>query len=106
MPNISKKLREGGPKREKKNNRTSKDEQIGDWGQGNQNTRPEIKRHGVEPDCLPFQTGRGASGSCHAKGVNYAVECGLWTEGNLIQHHYRFTNGSAKSFINKHQARQ
>ena len=74
-----------------------------------------------EPDCLPCQAGRGAGGSCHATGVNYAVECGLCpdnarglylgeTSRNLYsrckEHQGRFRNGSAKSFMKKHQDRQ
>ena len=63
---TNKKLKEGGPKREKINNRTSKDEQIGDLGQGNQNPDPEI-----EPP-----TDTWCDGSCQATGVNYAVDWG------------------------------
>ena len=69
-------------------------------------------------DCIACRTGRGDGGGCHNPGVNYALECQLCPVGargvylgetsrNLyargLEHESRYRNGSANSFMVKHQ---
>ena len=74
-----------------------------------------------KPDCLACRTGKGDGGNCHSSGVNYSVECQLCPDGgkslylgetsrNLysrgLEHEEKYRNGSAKSFMRKHQVKE
>ena len=66
------------------------------------------------PTCLPCKPGRGEGGNCRGCGVNYTIECQLCpavyigeSSRNIFtrcaEHEARYRNGTATSFILKHQ---